>query len=122
MDEVPLGQAGDLRVDAPDPEHVLVAGGGDQPDPGAVPVDQGVRRLRGAVHEQLRVGQQFRPGQAELPRVECDRLDDAFVQGTVAGEGLGHGPLALLVDHYAVGEGTADVNGDAKWHAGLRSE
>ena len=61
VDEVALGEPGDLRVDLADDDRVLVAPGRDQAGARAGAGQHRVGRLRRAVHEQVGRGEQL-PG------------------------------------------------------------
>ena len=96
----------------PGPGHVdgvLLAGGGDQPHPGAGALDQGVGAHRGGVLDHIGGGEGVGRVAAEPAGGLADGREHAVGQVGVGGGRLAHG-LAAAQGHEGVGEGAPDVD------------
>ena len=95
-------------------EDVAVAAGGEQADPRAFSLDQGVRGDRGPVDEPVRLGQQRGQIPPQLPGEQSQPLDDAARGIVGGGRRFGQGDPSGLIDRDEVGERPSDVDADPK--------
>ena len=118
-DEDVVHRGADVLVAAADLDDVAEPLRGDHSGTGAVTVDERVRRQRRAVDDQLDAAEEV--GQVRMPVAGGglgDGLDEALGRSVGRGVGLELAQVPVVVHDQAVGEGAADVDGDAV-HADL---
>ena len=98
---------------AADLEGVPKALGGDQAHPGALALEERVRRDGRTVHEQGARCEEFPHGHAKVPGEPRERRDDPAARVRGDGRHLGDPGRAVCVRQHEIGEGAADVDADA---------
>ncbi|MBA4220773.1 MAG: hypothetical protein C0458_08610 [Methylobacterium sp.] len=107
----PVGRdAGGEAHESLDRQRVAEAARGDEPGPGAVALDDGVRRLRRAMAEGDHPGEQFLAGHAALAGGILDGVEDADLELARRRQRLRRHQRPVLVQHDEIGEGAADIH------------
>ena len=121
VDDLALGQSGDLLDRAPDDDRVLVPPRRQEGRTRAGAGDEDVRGDRRAVGEEPRVGQEVRQRQAEAAGRLADGAQHPLLEAGRRGRGLRPDEAALVVHDDAVGEGAPAVDRDDEAHGPLTS-